>query len=185
MPPIKEIFERKQKAVKLRPSVGQGTAVTKVRFRDGLTCEIEDGEWKLVADMASKIGGSNLGPNPGVLGRSALGSCLAITYLLWAAKLDVKIDHLEVEVQADYDARGELGVDDISPDYREIRYSVNIESPAPQKDVLEMIETAEAHCCFLYVFRDPHQIKRKINIENTGVKNGRQITAPHSAVRLG
>jgi uncharacterized OsmC-like protein len=53
-----------------------------------------------------------------VLGRGALGSCLALGYAMWAIRLDVPIESLEVDVEADYDTRGELGVaDDIPPGY--------------------------------------------------------------------
>ncbi len=75
---IKLAFERNAKAMSLRPSVGQGTAVTKVRLRDGLTCDVEDGNWKLTVDGPAKSGGDGRGPDPGVYGRMALGSCLAI-----------------------------------------------------------------------------------------------------------
>ena len=42
---IRTAIERSARAVELRPSVGQGTVVTKVRLRDGLSCEVEDGPW--------------------------------------------------------------------------------------------------------------------------------------------
>ena len=73
---MKEAFERGKKAITMRPAVGQGTAITKVRITDGYTCEIEDGTWKLTVDMPEKHGGANKGPNSGIIGRSALGSCL-------------------------------------------------------------------------------------------------------------
>jgi len=119
---IKRAFERNVKAITLRPSVGQGTAITKVRVRNGLTCDIEDGGWKLVADEDKSWAGHAEGPDPGVLGRASLGSCLAIGYALSAAKLGVPVTGIEVEVQADYDARGLLGIDDsIAPGWSAVR----------------------------------------------------------------
>jgi len=44
---IKSAIERNQKALRLRPSIGMGTATTKVRIRSGVACDIEDGAWKL------------------------------------------------------------------------------------------------------------------------------------------
>ena len=38
-----------------------------------------------------------------MLGRGALGSCLAMGYMMWAAKLGVPIAGLEVEVQGEMD----------------------------------------------------------------------------------
>lgn len=82
---IKDAVERNVSAVSNGSATGKGTAVTKVVWRHGLTCDVSDGPWKLVAGMSDKYGGDNAGPNPGVFGRTALGSCLAIGYAMWAA----------------------------------------------------------------------------------------------------
>ena len=58
---IRTAVERSARAVELRPSVGQGTAATKVRLRDALACEVEDGPWKFMVGMTEKYGGSNAG----------------------------------------------------------------------------------------------------------------------------
>ena len=84
---IKAALERNVKVVEARPSVGQGTAVTKVTLHPGLACEVEEGPWRFSVGMTEKYGGGNTGPNPGVYGRAALGSCLAIGYGMWAARL--------------------------------------------------------------------------------------------------
>jgi len=119
---IRTILERKVKAVTLRPAVGQNTARTTVRLKPGLECEVTEGPWSLTVAMSEKAGGTGAGPNPGIIGRGALGSCLALGYAMWAARLGVRIDALEVEVEADYDSRGELGVaDDVPPGYTQVR----------------------------------------------------------------
>ena len=160
---IKTALERNVRAVTARPSIGRGTAVTKVRWRHGLTCDVEDGPWKLVVGMTDKYGGDNAGPNPGVHGRTALGSCLAIGYALWAARLNVPLRSLEVEVQADFDARGELGVDDsIRPGYSAMRVAVTIESEATEAEVVAMLEVAERHSSYLDDFRNPVPVTREL-----------------------
>ena len=83
--------------------------------------------------MPAKVGGDETAPTPGVLGRGALASCLTIGIAVWAARLGVPIDALEVEVQADFDARGELGMGGVAPGYSEVRYVVAIDSPAPEQ----------------------------------------------------
>lgn len=143
---IKTAIERNVKAVSLRPSVGQGTAVTKVRLNAGLACDVEEGNWKFTVGMHEKYGGTNAGPNPGIYGRAAFGSCLAIGYGMWAARLGVPIDALSVEVHADYDVRGELAVaDDVHPGYSALRYVVTVESPATEADVLRVLDTADRY----------------------------------------
>lgn len=162
---IRVAVERNVKAVSLRPSVGQGTATTKVRLRPGLACEVEEGAWRLVVGMTEKYGGTNAGPNPGVFGRTALGSCLAIGYAMWAARLGVPLDALEVEVQADYDVRGELGVaDQVTPGYAEVRYVVTVESPASEADVLRMLDTADRYSSYRDVFARAVAVRREARI---------------------
>jgi len=141
---LKTVLERNIKALKRRPSIGQGTATTTVRVRSGVTCDIEDGGWKLVADESTGDGGAGLGPDPGVLVRAGLGSCLAMGYVQWAALLDIPLDSVEVTVEADYDAVGMFGVDDsVPPGWPAVRYTVAISSPAPEERVRELVEYAD------------------------------------------
>jgi uncharacterized OsmC-like protein len=168
---IRTAFERGRQALRLRPAAGTGTAVSRVRLGQQLRCDIEDGEWSLVAGMSQKAGGDNGSPNPGVYGRAALGACLAVGYGMWAAHLDIQIISLEVEVRADYNARGLYGVGDSKPGYVCIRYVVSVESDAPENEVRRMIETADAHSDFLFVFREPQDVRREaIEIRKPGVK---------------
>lgn len=161
---IRTAFERATKALRLRDSIGRGTAVTRVQMREGFTCEIEDGGWNLIVDMSDKGGGDGRGPDPGVMGRSALGSCLAIAYRQWLVQHDVPISGLEVEIQADYDARPEYGVTDGSPAYSEIRYLVTVESNAPNEQVMDALAEAETRCPFLVMFAEPQRLRREVRL---------------------
>jgi hypothetical protein len=70
---IRTEYVRNLEALKLRPSIGQCTSVSKIWLRDNLVCDLEAGPWTLTA--ASKSGDSEAGPSPGVFGHTALGSC--------------------------------------------------------------------------------------------------------------
>jgi uncharacterized OsmC-like protein len=165
---IGSAFERNARALELRPSVGQGTAVTRVRVTEGLTCEVEDGPWKLVVDMGEKSGGLNRGPNPGVLGRAALGSCLAVGYVMWAARRGVPISSLEVEVQADYDARGYHGIGGVEPGYEQIRYVVTVESEASEDEIARLLDEADRNSDYLAVFQRPQEVVRRLHVSAPG-----------------
>ena len=162
---IRDALERNVRAVTLRPSVGRGTAVTRVKLRDGLTCDVTEGEWAFTASMTAKYGGANAGPNPGVLGRAALGTCLAIGYGMWAARMGIPIQALDVEVQADYDVAGELGADDaVRPGYLRMRYIVTVESDAPEEDVMRMIDMADRHSSWLDDIANPMDVRREVRL---------------------
>jgi uncharacterized OsmC-like protein len=163
---IRDALERNVRAVSLRPSVGQGTARTTARLRSGLECEVTEGRHTLTVAMTSKYGGTDAGPNPGVLGRGALASCLAVGYGMWAARMGVPLTSLEVEVEADYDVRGELGVDpEVRPGYLEMRYTVRVESPAPEGEVLRMLDQADRASSYVDIFSRGVPVRRTVEIQ--------------------
>jgi len=169
---IRTAFARNAKAVTLRPAIGQKTAVTKARLTDGLRCEIEDGRWKLVSDSSEKSGGTGAGPDPGMIGRAALASCLAIGYRTWAAHLGVPVSGVEVEVQADFDARGQYGAEGIPAGYSEIRCVVRIESEASEADVARVIEAADDASMYWDVFARPQKLVRQVTVTKPADKGG-------------
>ena len=162
---IKDALAGSLKRIAAQPSIGQGTAVTKVTLHPGLACEVEDGPWKFSAGMTEKYGGKNNGPNPGVYGRAALGACLAIGYGMWAARLELPIRSLTVEVRARYDVRGEFGIDDsIRPGYLDIVYVVTVDTDASEADVHRLLDAADAHSSLLDDFRNPVPASREVHI---------------------
>ncbi len=73
------------------------------------------------------------------------------------------IDRLEVEIQTDYDRRGELGVDPaIPPGYTQVRYIVTVASPAPEADVFRMLDTADSFSSYRDVFGRAHDLRREV-----------------------
>jgi uncharacterized OsmC-like protein len=161
-------LERSLKLVEANPTIGQGTAVTKVTLNPGLACDVEDGPWKFSAGMTEKYGGLNSGPNPGVYGRAALGSCLAIGYGMWAARLDIPIRSLIVEVRARYDVRGEFAIDDsIRPGYLDMVYVVTVDTDASDADIQRWLDAADAHSSLLDDFRNPVPVSREVRINRT------------------
>ena len=165
---IRQALERGARAVALRPSVGQATAVTRVQIREGLLCEIEDGRWTLQCDMSEKGGGSGAGPDPGVYGRTALGACMAMCYVQWAARLEVPIAGVAVEVHADYDVRGEHGLDDVPAGYSQVRCHVTIESDAREEIIRQLVAKADSHSPYYDVFARPIDLRTELKIVAPG-----------------
>jgi uncharacterized OsmC-like protein len=159
---IKTAFERNGRAIELRPALGQKTAVTRARVVDGVCCETEEGRWKLTIDASEKSGGTGAGPDPGFVVRSALAACFAMGYVTWAAHLDVPISNVEVELQADFDARGQHGMSDIPAGYSEIRYVVRVESTAPESDIRRVAEAADRASMVGDVFARAHRLERQL-----------------------
>jgi uncharacterized OsmC-like protein len=134
------------------PERGLNTATSRARVDNKLTCHIEEGPWKLVADMSPKAGGGGDGPTPGVLGRAALGSCVAIVYVMEAARLGVPVESVEVEVQADFDDAALFGVSDSVAGYINVRYTISVVSDAPEEDLQRVKDFTDARSPYVDVF---------------------------------
>jgi uncharacterized OsmC-like protein len=85
-------------------------------LRDALRADVEGpaGE-RIVTDMPAGIGGKGEHPSPGWLYRAAIGSCVAATIGMEAARDGVVLNSLEVEVDSESDDRGILGMDEEIP----------------------------------------------------------------------
>ncbi len=167
---IRRIAERNAQMLALKPSRGFLTGSTKARLVDGLSCEIAEGPWRLHADMPAKAGGEETAPTPGMLGRGALASCLAIGVASWAARLGVELRGVEVEVEADFNARGELGVGaDIQPGYSEVRYRIAIDSPASAVELDRLLDRVERHSPYLDIFGRAVPLRRAIHLSGQEV----------------
>ena len=144
---MKTKFGRTARALTLRPHLARSTATTRVTRRAGSTaCEIDDGPWKLVADMDGSMGGEGTAPDPGVFGRGALGACMVMGYEFWAARLGVQLDDVRVIVESDFDARGMYAVDDaVTPGWLAVRCTIEITSPDPPERVAEVVEQANRY----------------------------------------
>jgi uncharacterized OsmC-like protein len=162
---IRSGFRRVAAALEQRPSLGHGTATSTATIKDGLTCEIREGNWVFVADMPGQAGGNAAGPTPGVYGRAALGSCLAIGYMMKAAVMDIPITSLEVEVQADYDDGALFGTShEVPPGYLEVRYTVTVDSEASEQLITQMLDEADRHSPYLDVFARGQRCRREVKI---------------------
>jgi uncharacterized OsmC-like protein len=160
---VREIAERNVRLLQARPDRGRLTGVTRARVTSGLRCEVTEGRWRLETDLPAKAGGEDSAPTPGMLGRGALASCLAIGITMWAARRGVPLYRVEVEVEGDFDARGELGVGGVDAGYSELRRTIWIESPAPETVLQDLVDVAERHSPYLDVFARAQSMVRRLH----------------------
>ena len=162
---LKRIVEKKAAALTADPDRGKASGHTLVRLGEGLTCSITDGPWRLTSDQPERAGGADQGPNPGVLIRGALGSCLAMDIRTWAARLDVQIDAVTVEVTSHLDARGMLGIDDRVPaGFQRLRLRITLESSASEAELRRVVARAEAHNPRLHDLTQAVFVERELSL---------------------
>ncbi len=164
---ISTAFNRIVQTLKRRPSFGVGTAVSRTTVTDGLTCTVRERDWSFTVDMSEEAGGKAAGPTPGVYGRAALGSCLAIGYMMRASTMGIPIQSLSVEIQADFDDGALFGTSPtITPGYSEVRYIVSVETDADESCVMELLDEADRHSPYLNVFSRPQTCLRQVHISS-------------------
>ena len=163
---IKTKFERNEKALTLKPTLGFGKKVSVTKIDNGLTCKIKEENWELTTDMPTQVGGNSSAPTPGTLGRAALGSCLASGYMMWASKLNIPIESLEIKIEADFDDGAMFGTSEALPGYSEVRYDVKIQSPLPASKINDFLDKADKHSPYLDVFSRAQTCVRNVEILN-------------------
>jgi len=81
-----------------------------------------------------------------------------------AAQRNIEVASLEVEVQADFNHGGLFGTADVPPGYSEVRYKITIESDAAEEDIRKMLDDADKHSPYLYIFAGAQSCKRELQI---------------------
>ena len=126
------------------PSLGKASTQAYARLLGGFACEVRGGGRVARVDLPVSEGGTDSAPTPGDLMRASIGSCLAMGYRLWAARLGVDLRAVEVDVTCEFDVRGQLGVTgDVPVGWERIVLEVRIVSAAPPADVRRVVEHAD------------------------------------------
>src|SRR5207245_8934202 len=123
-----------------RPSKASWTFAASTRQVTGLRSEAPIRDFRLTLDEPPSLGAADAGPSPVELVLAALGTCQEITYRLFAESLGIPLNHVSVKVEGRLDLRGLLAVDEgVRPGFRDIRATVEIDSPAGTEE-LERLE---------------------------------------------
>src|SRR5262245_42674713 len=152
---IKDIFASTQDHLRQRPIEAAATYGAATRQLTGLPSAARLRDFHLTLGEPPALRGSDAGPNPVELVLAALGACQEITYRLYAEALGIPLNHVSVKVEGRLDLRGFFAVaDGVRPGFREIRATVDIDSPASAEEVERLRATVERHCPVLDILRN-------------------------------
>lgn len=130
--------------VKEDPDAAQFAFTATTRWQGGAITETEARGRTIAADEPEALGGQDSALDPVELLLASLGSCISIGLVTQAAQRDVDFHDFEIEVTGELDLRGYLGVDDaVRPGYRNLEYTVRIDSDAPREVLEEILAAAE------------------------------------------
>jgi uncharacterized OsmC-like protein len=113
----------------------------------------------IVTDAGAALGGYEIGPTAPELLLGALASCLAHSWLIIAARREVALETLEVEVTGQIDYRGTLAVNDQAPvSPFDLAYAVRLSSPASDDEIAAIQDQVERLCPVLQALLQPMPI---------------------------
>lgn len=103
-------------------------------------------EFTWEVDEPRQLLGTNHAPNPQEHLLSGLGGCIMISYVVAASVMCVQLDSLQVEIEAELDLSGFLGIGDPEgAPYRRIDYRITVSGDATPGQYETLREQAIAH----------------------------------------
>jgi uncharacterized OsmC-like protein len=140
----KASFQQRSAALLGTPTAQESRA--KVGLAYGLVCEVDLEDRRLRVDLPRSDGGTGSGPHPGQLMRASVASCLVIGYRLWAARLDVALHDVQLELRCEFDERGQLGLDDgVAVGWQRMHWDVTLVSDAAEAELRRVVDVAHRH----------------------------------------
>ena len=119
-------------------------------------------EHQIISDSPPDFAGFNLGPSSPELQLGVLGSCVTHIFEIQAALLEVPLQRLEVDVHGRIDPRAGSPGHEATPIWpHDIRYEVQITSPASDAELAALFEAVERNCPILNLLRQPQQVEGK------------------------
>lgn len=150
-----------------------GRAVVRYRAAgtgaDGVRAEITMGRHRIVVDEPPAVGGEDAAASPVEHALAALLSCQVVTYRLWAAKLEIPLSAIAVDVVGDLDVKGLFGLDEVTrPGFGDVRVTVTLSGPAEPERYRELAAAVDAHCPVLDLFRNTTPVSTTVEIGMSG-----------------
>ena len=135
-------YQRRVAELRDQPHLGRSHGSARTELAYGFACDVDLGDRSLRVDLPRAEGGSGTGPHPGQLMRASLSACLAMGYRAWAARLDIPLDDVALEMCCEFDERGQLGVDaDTSIGWQCVRWTTTLWSSASESELQRLVET--------------------------------------------
>jgi len=107
---------------------------------------------EFIIDEPPALAGTNLGASPVEHLLASLGACQVITYQVWAAKLGIALDSVEVSLAGDLDVQGFFGLDpDVRPGFQSIDLNVRLNGPETSDRYAHLTKIVDEHCPVLDV----------------------------------
>ena len=115
-----------------------------VKYINNLQLGIIAGEHKLIADEHKEKGGDDLGPDPYEYLLAALGSCTAMTLLMYARRKNMPLESVEVDLsfKREYNQDAQ-GVEDKKNFIEKITREIHVKGKLNEQEKNRLLEIAQ------------------------------------------
>lgn len=149
--------------------IGEDTANATLTFTAGgdgigsVATRVKAGKHQFTVDEPTGLAGDDTAASPVEYALGALISCQVVIYRLYAHKLGIAFDEINIAADGDLDVRGLFGIDSsVRPGYEGIRLKVTITGPESQERYEALGDAVDAHCPVLDLFRNPTPISSEV-----------------------
>jgi uncharacterized OsmC-like protein len=131
----------------------------------GLSCRVETGRALVEAGLHPVTGGDGTLACSGDMLLEALVACAGVTLAAVAAALGIRIERGTVSAEADFDARGTLGVDRQAPvGLRDLRLGFDLVTDASPEQQDSLMKLTERYCVVLQTLRASPSITTNLRV---------------------
>lgn len=113
----------------------------------GTEVRVQSGAHAFTIDEPAQLGGTDKGANPVEHLLAALGACQVITFQVWAGKLGIAVEDIDITLSGEIDLRGFFGLaEGVRPGFSSIEVAVKLSGPETEERYQALIEAVEKHC---------------------------------------
>jgi putative redox protein len=161
---LKEVVARRITFFKKKPEAAIYKPKVSSRHVRCLYTESMAREHLVKSDYAVAAGGSNMAPNPIELLLCAFAACIEAAFYEFAAHEGITIHSVSAGVEGTLDLRGLFMIDDVSAGFKDLKYTLTIESPDDEETVRDLAERVVAHCPVVDSLSRPTAISGEITV---------------------
>ena len=155
-----DTLRSRQAPVKARyrddPNAALITLHAEGRLGEGVTCRIDTGRALVTAGIHPAAGGDGLGACSGDMLLEALVACAGVTMNAVATSMGLTLRDATVRAEADFDARGTLGVSKDAPvGLQNLRMTFAFDTDASDEQVATLLKLTERYCVIYQTLAHP------------------------------
>ena len=152
------------------PAAARSTIVTTGHIAKGLTCRLEQGRYKAVADLGRAMGGDAEGPSPGFYGRAAIVGCVGMGVKMLAAREGLTFDAMKITVETDFDDTALFGLSSASAAPLVTRIEIAITSNDDALLVSDCVDRALEMDPWFLALRDAQLVRPRTTLHRSALE---------------